>query len=531
MSTTSTNDGTASQPEVGRVTKTWSPPPLVSHLSLFVFVHNNPYRNLHSLLFLQGVRPAEGTVHEMEILFNNLPQAITDHLRRHFGSRLPDLCELYLQLGYVPEAIFADPCTGATCREEISNLPCSDSDIGMFSAFFGADEETSVTMTKRRGITGTLHRVSLITHPMKVPEKVLGIACRVGRAMEGLVETMAWKSFLVDMAQQKHSLVLIGKPGVGKTTCLREIARILSNDMTLNVVVVDKTCEIASLSCIGKARWMPVGKPNMQHTIMREAVENQTPDVIIVDEISTPQEVEAARTISQRGVQLIATVHGRTLPEVIMCKERGSLLGGMASVTLSGNEAERRFDKRKQVQKRAREPIFTTALELHSRSKWIFHPNVKDSIDAYLEGEPSDAQLLSPGKAIAVASIPGEGMFEYCIACGLKGTCAKHLGGHVDSATSNAGIPGFSETTSPPRPMYNTSTAYTANATSRPSVSVPQMPTPAYNGGGGGFSYSANGSTSRAGKSKGRRWRAPRGSGRCFRCKEQGHYARDCPNR
>ena len=72
---------------------------------------------------------------------------------------------------------------------------------------------------------------------------------------------------------------------------------------------------------------------------MREAVENQTPDVIIVDEISTPQEVEAARTISQRGVQLIATVHGRTLPEVIMCKERGSLLGGMASVTLSGNEA------------------------------------------------------------------------------------------------------------------------------------------------------------------------------------------------
>ena len=112
-------------------------------------------------------------MHEMEILFNNLPQAITDHLRRHFGSRLPDLCELYLQLGHVPEAIFADPCTGATCREEISNLPCSDSDIGMFSAFFGADEETSVTMTKRRGITGTLHRVSLITHPMKVPEKVL----------------------------------------------------------------------------------------------------------------------------------------------------------------------------------------------------------------------------------------------------------------------------------------------------------------------------------------------------------------------
>jgi len=154
---------------------------------------------------------------------------------------------------------------------------------------------------------------------------------------------MAWKSFLVDMAQKNHSLLLIGKPGVGKTTCLREIARILANDRTLNVVVVDKTCEItgdgdAPHSAIGRARWMPVGKPNMQHSIMREAVENQSPDVIIVDEISTPQEVEAARTIAQRGVQLIATVHGRTLPELIMCKERGNLVGGIASVTLSGQE-------------------------------------------------------------------------------------------------------------------------------------------------------------------------------------------------
>ena len=99
MSTTSTNDGTASQPEVGRVTKTWSPPPLVSHLSLFVFVHNNPYRNLHSLLFLQGVRPAEGTVHEMEILFNNLPQAITEHLRRHFGSAYQTCVNFIFSLG------------------------------------------------------------------------------------------------------------------------------------------------------------------------------------------------------------------------------------------------------------------------------------------------------------------------------------------------------------------------------------------------------------------------------------------------
>mmetsp|Transcript_25995 Transcript_25995/g.54886 ORF Transcript_25995/g.54886 Transcript_25995/m.54886 type:complete len:506 (-) Transcript_25995:365-1882(-) len=484
-----------------------------------------------------GVRPADGTAHEMKTLFEHLPPAITDQLQRRFASRLPDLCELYIQIGQIPECIFADPSTGATIREDISSKPCRGTDVGMFSGFFGADEETSVTTTKRRGITGTLHRVSLITHPMKVPEKVLGVAVRVGRAMQGLVETMAWKSFLVDMAQKKHSLVLIGKPGVGKTTCLREIARILANNRTLNVVVVDKTCEIAGdgdapHSAIGRARWMPVGKPNMQHAIMREAVENQTPDVIIVDEISTPQEVEAARTIAQRGVQLIATVHGRTLPELIMCKERGNLVGGIASVTLSGNEAERRYDKRKQVQKRAREPIFNAALELHSRSRWIFHPNVKDAVDSYVEGEPSDALMLSPGKAVSVGSIPGEGVFEYCTACGYGATCSLHLGGHsgADSGIYGTGVTSSSPATTGQSSIYNQpSSSYSITSARSPAPAPTYQSTtqsPSYSG--GTFSY---GGSSHSNKSKGRRWRAPRGSGRCFHCNEKGHYARDCPYR
>jgi nucleoside-triphosphatase THEP1 len=228
-------------------------------------------------------------------------------------------------------------------------------------------------------------------------------------------------------------LTLLFAVGVGKTTVLREVACILSANPSLNVVVVDKTCEIAGdgdspHAAIGSARWMPVGKPNLQAAIMREAVENQSPDVVIVDEISTPAEVDAAKTIAQRGVQLIATVHGYTLPEIVNCKERGSLAGGIATVTLSGREAERRADKRKQVLKRSKEPIFTAALELHHRDEWIFHPNVKESVDNYFDGIPSEAVELHPGAALAVKSIPGEGCFEYCRDCGLGYTCGLHLG-------------------------------------------------------------------------------------------------------
>jgi nucleoside-triphosphatase THEP1 len=229
---------------------------------------------------------------------------------------------------------------------------------------------------------------------------------------------MAWENFLLEMAHKQQSLLIIGRPGFGKTTVLREVARILSQDRKLNVVVVDKTCEIAGDGetphpAIGNARWMPVGRPNLQHVIMREAVENQSPDVIIVDEISTAQEVEACKTIAQRGVQLIATVHGQTLPEILNCKERGSLVGGVATITLSSHEADRRKDKRKQVQTRAKETVFKAALELHCRDQWIFHPNIQNAVDAYFAGEAVDATELHPGMAVVVQAVPQEGHFEY----------------------------------------------------------------------------------------------------------------------
>lgn len=370
-----------------------------------------------------GVVQADATGNEMRILLEHLPQELSEYLKHNYGNRLLDLNEIYLQLGQCAECIFADPATGRTKREILGDAPCCQAHIDLFSPLFVQDD-SSTTASKRRGIENTLHRLSLVTHPARVPEKVIGVAVRVGRALQGLVGTQTWDSFLPELAAKKQSLLLVGRPGVGKTTVLREVARLLADDPTLNVVVVDKTCEIAGdgnapHAAIGRARWMPVGRPNLQHVIMREAVENQSPDVILVDEISTSQEVDAARTIAQRGVMLIATVHGQSVPEIVNCRERGALTGGCATVTLSGREADRRPDKRKQVLKRAREPIFHAVLELRTRSTWIYHPNVKDAVDAYLDGLPFEAQMLRPGKAIAVMAIPQEGVFEYCTQCGL----------------------------------------------------------------------------------------------------------------
>lgn len=177
---------------------------------------------------------------------------------------------------------------------------------------------------------------------------------------------------------------------------------------------------------IGNSRWMPVGRRNLQHEIMLEAVENQSPDVVIVDEISNQDEVHAAQTIAQRGIMLIATVHGNTLAELIRDRERSALVGGCSTVTLSGREADRRSDKSKQVLKRNREPVFQAALELHSRESWIFHENIKDSVDSYLEKEPLPVVRLCPGKALKCTGIPEEGKFEYCNECNEQSICKYH---------------------------------------------------------------------------------------------------------
>jgi stage III sporulation protein SpoIIIAA len=394
-----------------------------------------------------GVKEHEGTRDEMKKLLETLPVELSQHIQQLFPpEKLIQLNEIYLQRGQYPECIFMEPGGQSTTRHRILDRPCTNAEIDIFSEFFIADGNGNngssdnggggggggLVSSKRKGISGTLHRVALITDPSCHPEKVLGVTVRVGRAMQGLLETMtSGASFLEPLIANRKSLLIIGKPGVGKTTVLREIASTLSQNKHLTVVVVDKSKEIAGDGetphpAIGSSRWMPVGRRNLQHEIMLEAVENQSPDVIIVDEISNEREVKAAQTIAQRGVMLIATVHGRTIPELIKDRERGPLVGGCTTVTLSGREAERRPDKSKQVLKRSREPVFDAALELHSRETWVFHDNIQYAVDAYLDKEVASALRLEPGQASEVACVPLEGKFDYCINCHGKVRCPEH---------------------------------------------------------------------------------------------------------
>jgi stage III sporulation protein SpoIIIAA len=190
-----------------------------------------------------GVKAADGTVAEMQARFNTLPHELGNYLTHNYGNRLIDLNEIYLQFGQLPECIFADAQTGATVRETMGDSPCSQAHIDMFSSFFAADENTQLTTTKRRGIAHTLHRISLITHPMRTPEKVLGVAVRVGRAMQGLLETMVWKSFLSDLANEKKSLLLIGKPGVGKVRRTSDIIYLTAPSRTHFLLAYNRSCQ------------------------------------------------------------------------------------------------------------------------------------------------------------------------------------------------------------------------------------------------------------------------------------------------
>ena len=237
------------------------------------------------------------------------------------------------------------------------------------------------TQDNRAGIERTLHRVSAIRNRRDL---VVGLTCRVGRAVFGTVD------ILRDVIESGKSILLLGRPGVGKTTLLRESARVLSTELVKRVIIVDTSNEIGGDGDIphpgiGASRRMQVPRPDLQHAVMIEAVENHMPEVIVIDEIGTEAEALAARTIAERGVQLIATAHGKTLDNLLMNPTLSDLLGGIHAVTLSDEEARRRGTQKTVLERKA-PPTFDTLVEIRNRDEFSVYHDTASVVDAFLRG-------------------------------------------------------------------------------------------------------------------------------------------------
>ena len=244
----------------------------------------------------------------------------------------------------------------------------------------------------RAGIERTLHRISAIRNRSGT---IVGLTCRVGRAVFGTV------AMVRDLLDAGESLLLMGRPGVGKTTAPREIARVLADDLGKRVVVIDTSNEIAGDGdiphpAIGGARRMQVARPELQHQVMIEAVENHMPEVIVIDEIGTELEAQAARTIAERGVMLVATAHGNAIENLIKNPTLSDLVGGIQAVTLGDEEARRRRTQ-KTVLERAAEPTFAMAVEMHSRHRWHVHRDVARTVDMLLRGQVGRPEIRELG--------------------------------------------------------------------------------------------------------------------------------------
>ena len=318
---------------------------------------------------------------DLDRLLEVLPPAVQMALAAP-GAR-DQLLEVVLDLGRVPEARY--PGRAVALGEE----PIERLDLALVLerlGVFGGDN--------RAGIERTLHRISAIRNRSG---EVVGLTCRVGRAVFG---TVAMVRDLLDAGQ---SLLLMGRPGVGKTTALREIARVLADELGKRVVVIDTSNEIAGDGdiphpAIGRARRMQVARPELQHEVMIEAVENHMPEVIVIDEIGTEREALAARTIAERGVVLVATAHGNELANLIKNPTLSDLVGGIQSVTLGDEEARRRRTQ-KTVLERAAEPTFPMAVEMHSRQRWLVHRDVATTVDLLLRGQSARPQIRELSEA------------------------------------------------------------------------------------------------------------------------------------
>ena len=305
---------------------------------------------------------------DLRLFLNVLPETIRRALTE--AGREDELLELVMDLGRRPAARFVDGETilrqTGVLTEEIKQVVESISDF---------DDDN------RAGIARTLHRIAGIRNRRG---DIIGLTCRIGRPVYGTIE------IIEDIVHSGQSILLLGAPGVGKTTMLREISRVLSESR--RVVIVDTSNEIGGDGdiphpAVGRARRMQVPQPSHQHETMIEAVENHNPQVIVIDEIGRSQEAAAARTINERGVQLIGTAHGRTLENLLLNPTLSDLVGGIESVTLSDEEARRRGTQKTVLERRA-PPTFDILIEIQDRQRLAIHRDVASSVDAMLRGRP-----------------------------------------------------------------------------------------------------------------------------------------------
>ncbi len=314
---------------------------------------------------------------DLNELLTVLPKFIKDAVEKH--PKREQLIEIVLDIGRRPEARFSGSSDYISYRTIVwQDLDYILKRLGKFSN------------DNRAGIEKTLHRISSIRNRKG---NVIGLTCRVGRAIFGTV------SIVRDLLEQKRSILLLGRPGVGKTTAIREIARVLSDGMKKRVIIIDTSNEIAGDGdlphpSIGKARRMQVSNQQNQHEVMIEAVENHMPEIIIIDEIGTELEASAARTIAERGVQLVGTAHGNALENLIKNPTITDLIGGIQYVTLGDEEAKRRSSSKSILERKAL-PTFEVAVEIHDPKTWVIHDNIEQSVDLLLKGQSFPIQKRS----------------------------------------------------------------------------------------------------------------------------------------
>ncbi len=312
---------------------------------------------------------------DLEALLGVLPPEIAQAVTAINDS--DNLLEIILDLGRVPTARFLQG------EITLSNQEVTREDIDFVAKRIGEFDADN-----RAGLERTLHRISAIRNRRG---DVVGLTCRVGRAVYGTTD------IIKDLIESGKSLLILGRPGVGKTTMLREAARILAEN--LRVVIVDTSNEIGGDGdvphpAIGRARRMQVAEPSLQHEVMIEAVENHNPEVIVIDEIGRELEAAAARTIAERGVQLIGTAHGNTLENLLLNPTLSDLVGGIESVTLSDEEARRRGTQKTVLERRS-PPTFDVLIEIQTRDRLAVHTDVAEAVDSLLRGNPLPPEIRS----------------------------------------------------------------------------------------------------------------------------------------